>query len=251
MNEDDYEFEENLSEVGFMFDREIPKTKILFSFGENAVSCFVYGIEEDHPGALQSGQYIWPAAPALCNYLVENAFSEEGNQTSGYAIRGRVLELGAGCGLTGLVAGHLSGVLEVVLTDHDPGALQLIEQSIDEQKSSLLAHCRTCYVKWGGVLSDCELSPNGQKFDVILGSDVIYAASVVRPLFITVNEQLCQSEQACFLMASSFAYDENTEQEIDMACSELKLQRNIIRCTLDNTTSKGYRIQTFSRSVAK
>lgn len=64
--------------------------------------------------ANQSGHYVWPAAPALSAYLVDRRLALPRG--------GRCLELGAGCGLAGLVAAQLEGTSAVVFTDHDPGA---------------------------------------------------------------------------------------------------------------------------------
>ena len=60
----------------------------------------------------QSGHYVWPAAPALAAYLFDQRLALP---------RGAVLELGAGCGLAGLVAAQLPGTTAIVFTDHDPG----------------------------------------------------------------------------------------------------------------------------------
>lgn len=70
----------------------------------------------------QSGHYVWPAAPALSAYLAdrrESLLLPHGGGGSGSGVR--CLELGAGCGLAGLVAAHLRGTSAVVFTDHDPG----------------------------------------------------------------------------------------------------------------------------------
>lgn len=62
---------------------------------------------------VKSGHYVWPAAPALCEYLIHRWQALP---------HGKVLELGAGCGLAGLVAAQLPGTDVVVFTDHDPGS---------------------------------------------------------------------------------------------------------------------------------
>jgi hypothetical protein len=59
--------EEDLGALGFMFDAAAPKRWVQHTFGPvvTEVSCL-----DDTPGALQSGQFVWPAAPALAAYLV-------------------------------------------------------------------------------------------------------------------------------------------------------------------------------------
>lgn len=71
---------------------------------------------------VQSGHYVWPAAPALSAYLADHLV-DDGRGRRLTPRRGAVLELGAGCGLAGLVAAQLAGTTAVIFTDHDPGAL--------------------------------------------------------------------------------------------------------------------------------
>lgn len=69
---------------------------------------------------------MWPAAPALCSYL------EEHREVIPAA--GTVVELGAGCGLTGLAVAQLEPRATVVFTDHDPGVLKVIEHNAQQQE---------------------------------------------------------------------------------------------------------------------
>ena len=78
---------------------------------------------DGEPGHVQSGQYIWPAAEKASRYLYEHWES----------LRSRVVvELGAGCGMAGITAAKLGTPLtHVVLTDHDPGAVRLLEENTE------------------------------------------------------------------------------------------------------------------------
>jgi predicted nicotinamide N-methyase len=100
--------QEMYAELGFLFDSGLQRSQQRFTFGAYTVSLqFV----DDEPGAVQSGHYLWPAAPALAEYLVANWPSLP---TSA------VLELGCGCGLAGLIAAQ-AGAGCVLFTDHDFG----------------------------------------------------------------------------------------------------------------------------------
>eukprot|EP01036_Dinobryon_divergens_P045029 gene45029-60118_t len=67
---------------------------------------------DSEPGHIQSGQYLWPAAQSLSQYLIDNWLALESDV---------IIELGAGCGLTGLVASKLSNNAHIILTDYDYG----------------------------------------------------------------------------------------------------------------------------------
>jgi predicted nicotinamide N-methyase len=103
--------QEMYAELGFLFDSGLQRSRRTFTFGVHNVSLqFV----DDEPGAVQSGHYLWPAAPALAEYLVAN-WPSLGTSA--------VLELGCGCGLAGLVAAQ-AGAGYVLFTDHDFGKCQ-------------------------------------------------------------------------------------------------------------------------------
>ena len=72
----------------------------------------------DKPGHVQSGQYLWPASIDASNYIIDNWDLIKTD---------KVLELGAGCGLTGLVISKLPHVTSVVFTDYDNGTLSLFK----------------------------------------------------------------------------------------------------------------------------
>eukprot|EP00752_Nemacystus_decipiens_P007599 g6790.t1 len=141
--------EDCFEDVGFMFDNALPKTRRTFRFGRVSVAV---QLVDDDPGAVQSGHYVWPAAPALSAYLVDI------DRRLALPRGGRCLELGAGCGLAGLVAARLEGTSVVVFTDHDPGVLDVIRESIAEQGRDpeagaykAAAKCRCVPLSWGPV----------------------------------------------------------------------------------------------------
>uniref|UniRef100_A0A7S2YFJ5 Calmodulin-lysine N-methyltransferase n=1 Tax=Entomoneis paludosa TaxID=265537 RepID=A0A7S2YFJ5_9STRA len=68
--------------------------------------------------------------------------------------------------------------------------------------------------------------PRQRHADLILGSDVIYDTSVVEPLLRTVQALLGGNGR--FLLAQSFAFDQETEVEMDRCCEEMGLKRTIV-----------------------
>lgn len=230
-----------LTDVGFMFDACLEKVTCRYEYGAEAAVSVVLTYAKEEPGALQSGHYVWPAAPALCEYLEAHRAEIPG---------GNVVELGAGCGLTGLALAQLRPDATVIFTDHDPGVLKVIEHNASQQERAQ-ATCLTQSLRWGpdGAAEIEALEklqdPTGGKraTQLIVGSDVIYAREVVPLLFWTVDRLL--SDEGVFLMCSSFGYDDETEREIDAQSAKCGLRREIVQCSLNRG---GTRIQRFVRT---
>ena len=82
----------------------------------------------------------------------------------------RVLELGSGCGLVGMaMAKYHPSRPEVTLTDHGE-ALAMLEKNVSGAE-----RCNVLDADWN---TDCDLGT----FDVIVGTDVMYAPGLIEPL---------------------------------------------------------------------
>uniref|UniRef100_A0A0G4GS36 Uncharacterized protein n=1 Tax=Chromera velia CCMP2878 TaxID=1169474 RepID=A0A0G4GS36_9ALVE len=103
--------------------------------------------------------FVWEGAKPLAQFLADNPWVVRGK---------RVVELGAGTGLPGLVASAV-GASEVVMTDM-PEALQLINHNIRLNGfGSARVSAQAC--RWG---DEGDLSALRPPFDVILCSDLVY-----------------------------------------------------------------------------
>jgi predicted nicotinamide N-methyase len=173
---------------------------------------------DDQPGSFQSGQYVWPAAETLANYLHEkwtDLWLRREDESEKL-----VVELGAGVGVAGLTCALLLQTLKepgkVILTDYDPGCLEMIEKNIS-LNDIYNAHVENC--EWG---PDQELTLYPGCCDLLLGSDLIYCKSVVRPLLRTVQALL--KAGGMFILVSSFDIHKESNIEFECGCDELGLE---------------------------
>lgn len=153
---------------------------------ESRIAIAVEGYKAENGQQLNStGLTLWRAAPLLCEFLTQNV--------NKYISGKYVLELGAGLGLCGILAGSL-GAASVYMTDGDSDSLSRMRQNVARNKQIITKGCGTIHCKqlrWGRHLTEfkkhCALpTPNG-KFDVIMGSDIIYTQDILDPLFKTVD----------------------------------------------------------------
>jgi predicted nicotinamide N-methyase len=189
--------EDGLGAIGFMFDAEHERETREISFGADIqITLRTIG---DKPGHVQSGQYLWPAAAAAGEYLLAHW---------GEIAAREVMELGAGCGLAGLVATQQPLVRSVTYTDYDRGSLQLIEENI-ALNSCASVQSFVHFLEWGVDIAADTRAENGYPlggFCLVLGTDLIYSRDVIVPLFTTVSTVL--NEQGIFLLVSSFGLSE-------------------------------------------
>eukprot|EP01102_Stenamoeba_stenopodia_P008409 TRINITY_DN2417_c0_g1_i1.p1 TRINITY_DN2417_c0_g1~~TRINITY_DN2417_c0_g1_i1.p1 ORF type:complete len:267 (+),score=55.17 TRINITY_DN2417_c0_g1_i1:363-1163(+) len=120
-----------------------------------------------------TGLKVWPGARALCRYLAAHPDIVVGK---------RVLELGAGAGLVGLLAGKLNAS-KVKITDSSEDSLALLRKNA-EQNFPGEDRVSVENLEWHHRTSQRET------FDLVVASDVIYFHELVEPLFRTVHEHL-------------------------------------------------------------
>ncbi|RYE89489.1 MAG: methyltransferase domain-containing protein, partial [Myxococcales bacterium] len=104
---------------------------------------------------LPYGLVLWPAAIALTHEVASRPLAGK-----------RVLELGAGTGLPGIVAAALGAT--VVQTDRQEAALGLCERNAARNGVTTITRRLDDWTEW----SDRE------SYDLILGSDVLYAEAM-------------------------------------------------------------------------
>lgn len=125
-----------------------------------------------------TGVTLWQAAPRLSTYIMTEELTSE------MIVGKKVLELGAGLGLCGIVAHHL-GAKRVVITDGETHALRAMRGNVEANRldeSSISCH----QLLWGSSSPDHPFLAAFGTFDTILAADVVYAREGVELLFETV-----------------------------------------------------------------
>lgn len=98
------------------------------------------------------GTMLWPAALALADDLATRDLAGK-----------RILELGAGTGLPGLVAASRGAC--VVQTDHQEPVLHVCRLNAARNGITTIEHRAGDWTSWDGA----------ERYDVILGADILYA----------------------------------------------------------------------------
>jgi predicted nicotinamide N-methyase len=103
------------------------------------------------------GLALWPSGIALAHEIAARADETRGRH---------VLELGAGTGLPGLVAASLGA--RVVQTDRHPAALALCQLNAERNDATTVEHRLADWILWD----------DATRYDMIIGSDVLYASAM-------------------------------------------------------------------------
>eukprot|EP00118_Oscarella_pearsei_P001823 m.8603 g.8603 ORF g.8603 m.8603 type:complete len:235 (+) comp20726_c0_seq4:77-781(+) len=115
---------------------------------------------------------VWNASVMMSEWLESGVIDLKGK---------RVLELGSGTGLAGMVASALGG--HVTLTDRAL-ALDLLQMNVDLNRDHLTDPITVSELDWTSDLSQFA-GDHGDQWDVILGADLIYDESVFDSLIRT------------------------------------------------------------------
>jgi predicted nicotinamide N-methyase len=185
----------------FPFQFEHPDNK------GKSINVQIRGYKKDADEVWQStGLTLWRASDYLCQYQMENMHLFQNKRT---------IELGAGLGLNGILAWRSTVSFpnsEVCITDGDSDALVHLRENVERNNQTTndedigKVSCRQLI--WGKDSSEnfLERIANNQKYDVIIASDIIYAAVIVEPLWETIRALLKQpsdgdEEGGVFVMA--------------------------------------------------
>ena len=123
--------------------------------------CPNVSIHQIRDGNTPTGWLVWPVAVELCEYLAS---------TRTVFTNKRIIELGSGTGLVGIVCGIL-GCSKYLITDL-PGALPLCGKNIQVNSANLIPGVVSLQpLSWG---NDADIIAAGEGWDLIIGTDIVY-----------------------------------------------------------------------------
>ena len=118
---------------------------------------------------------IWPSSIALSEYVLENQEEFAGK---------KILELGCGLGLVGIVASSLGA--EVIFTDYDSHALRFTEENFKRNFN------REATVQ----IFDWRNPGYSESFDIIMAADIIYEKRWLEPVLNVLDKKLAETGAA-------------------------------------------------------
>ncbi|BFZ18695.1 hypothetical protein BsWGS_21733 [Bradybaena similaris] len=148
-----------------------------------------FSIQQDYLG-LGVSAMVWDSAIVLAEYLENHKHLIQGK---------KVLELGAGTGLTGLVAAALGA--DVTLTERAE-ALAHLNSSINQNTQNRPWKISAKVLDWTQTVDSQGFS----NFDVVLGSDIIYIEDTFEDLLRTLKT-LAPNNSVHILLSSKLRYD--------------------------------------------
>lgn len=131
-----------------------------------------------------TGLYTWQAAGALAEWAIANVRLLRGR---------RVLELGSGTGLTGLVVSQTCAPKQLALTDGNERVVELLRQNV--AANGLEADVLVRELDWAAVVESgicAQIVP-----DVILAADVVYDDSLFDPLCCALDALFRRAARDC------------------------------------------------------
>lgn len=185
--------------------QEDPRHDFIFSFPHPDSNCDdihiqLRGYKAESDEIYQStGLTLWKASEYLCRYYLK----KKHHSANHYGEKQRILELGAGLGLVGILMHLIHTSSTVCVTDGDTNALAHLRDNLQRNSSKENSNNISCHqLLWGHDSASAFLEKqHGEKFDVILASDILYAPCVIEPLWETIRVLLSRKPEAVFVMA--------------------------------------------------
>ena len=121
------------------------------------------------------GLHIWEAGIVLARYIYHNKelFADK-----------KILELGTGVGVAGITALKYTACAQLLISDYKVEILKNAERNVNKNKLDNSKRVKSILLDWK------DYKKLNEKFDVIIGSDLIYAGAPINDLASLINKSL-------------------------------------------------------------
>ena len=189
---------------GDIFDAGINKEERQFNYGPHSIKLLCVPKENQHIDKWVP-LVVWRAAEAFNEELIRPARASQLKSK-------RVVELGSGTGICGLLVAKISGST-TLLTDGSEDSVEALQESILLNDFEKDQRVESVLLQWGDIEGANQLVSAFGKFDVCVATDVIYEAAAVKPLLTSARELL--SDDGVFYLANHRFRFHGLKQEIE------------------------------------
>ena len=154
----------------------------------------------DYPNS--TGLAVWRGSEILARFLCDQQrLCDETSDGVVQVRQKKVLEVGAGAGLPGIVAHKVLGAHSVLVTDGDYDALVNCQRNVAANQNSEIGDISCQQLIWGRGVG-AFLETHGKQ-DVVLAADCVYMVPSLKPLWKTIDVLL--KEDGIFVYAQTAA----------------------------------------------
>ena len=157
-------------------------------------------IKQENDCQSHTGGIVWETSYLLAIYLQEKFEIDTFDPSTTCAkkgsspLLGKLLEVGSGCGMLGLIMSSSQLCKKVVMTETNevmPNLIKNLKYNISSDGFCSSEKVSARQLRWDAYKEDIRNSPDdleAHSFDTILGTDVIFSTSLVKPLLSTLRK---------------------------------------------------------------
>lgn len=172
-----------------------------------------------------TGHRTWEAALALSDYIITAGLPYDSDDTEESNPPRKLVELGAGTGLVGLIAAKLDPTLEIILTDGDEQVVNNLRANIElnnnNNSSTIDDSDSTEPVRRPRISTEVLLwneTPVVANTDLVMAADVTYDASVI-PQLVACLAQFADANGGCSIIVAATIRSQETFQVFQESCT--------------------------------
>ena len=146
-----------------------------------------------------TGLAVWKGSEILARYVCDG---KNNNNWLGQIQTQKVLEIGAGAGLPGIVCHTVLHAAQVIVSDGDIAALNNLKYNVDSNRNQKTGRIECVQLIWGKQPATEFVQHYGQH-DLVFASDCVYMTPSLLPMWETIDTIL--TETGTFIYAQTAA----------------------------------------------